>query len=472
MRSRPFQLGDAAFAALGAGRPDAGTLATLRRAQLSRNMLLLRQIRRQQPDTPSWYTFLTEADSTESNLLVSDPMTGLGAARALRAGGDPGFVFPHPGRSLAAAHQDLSLRVRLDDSSNLRREFGLPPADELTASELDHWQRCLDESWRILVTRHRPAAEMLAAVLRVIVPVRPDPNAEGISATSSEAFGAVAMSAPADPVALTVGLLHETAHSVLNAVTLLFDLVRPGGAPGYSPWRDDPRPASGVLHGAYAYQAVTRFWRTELSAGGDLTAAFEFARWRAAVAGAADGLLAGGELTLPGVRFVTAMLDEVRQWRDDTVDPDALRLADLARDDHRLRWRLRNLAVSGEHTAELARAWRDGHPPPRVPSIPVAGSGRALENSPRLRLAHAYLKGEPLPDATDGDEAVVRGDLATALRAYEIGVEKDRDQDPTWAGLALVSPRPALRSRPELVKAAALAIPEAGVGALADWLAG
>ena len=37
-----------------------------------------------------------------------------------------------------------------------------------------------------------------------------------------------------------------------------------------------------ILHGAYAYLAVTRFWRTEARHSGDRLAAFEFARWRAA----------------------------------------------------------------------------------------------------------------------------------------------------------------------------------------------
>ncbi|MEU4694304.1 HEXXH motif-containing putative peptide modification protein [Actinoplanes sp. NPDC023714] len=492
-------------------------------------------------------------------------MTGLRAARALRAGDHESFDFPEPGRSLTAVHQDLALRVRVDDASPTRSLFGLPPTAALTEDELRHWQHCLDEAWRTLVTRHRPAAEVLTAVLRVIVPVLPDPDAEGISATSAEAFGAVAMSAPADPTALTVGLLHETMHSVLNAVNLLFDLVRPGGEPGYSPWRDDPRPAPGVLHGAYAYLAVTRFWRTELQAspssspsspsstltpppppapprscesgqprsrtdqqdrgetgrdrgkggpqheqatpprsceseqphpridqqdrgeagrecgdagrerggtGWERGAAFEFARWRGAVAEAAEGLLGGGELTPAGARFVSALLDEVRPWLAEPVDAEAARLAGLARADHRLRWRLRNLAVTPPDAAELARAWRDGRKPPEVSPIPAASSGRALENSPRLRLIRAHLKGEAADSAAAGDDACVRGDLATALRSYEMGLEKDRDQDLGWAGLALVSPHPALRSRPEVVKAAALALPDVPIAALADWLSG
>lgn len=467
---RTFRLSDTAFASLGAGRPDPATVRTLRRAQLSRNLILLREIRRRLPESPAWYSRLTAAAPDEARRLIADPMTGLWAARALRAGGEAGD-FAIQGWPLTAVSHDLTLRVRVDDASPERHGFGLPPAEPLSAAGREHWQRCLEEAWRTLVSRHRPAAELLAGVLRVIVPVRPDPAAEGISATSAEAFGAVAMSAPADATALAVGLLHETEHSVLNATNLLFDLVTPGGPPGYSPWRDDPRPASGVLHGAYAYLAVTRFWRAELAFAADAGAAFEFARWRVAVADAARRLRDGGELTTAGTRFVSALLDEVRPWLDEPVDPEVQRLADLARTDHHLRWRLRNLAVAPEHTAALAAAWRAGRPAPEVPSAPARSSGRALENSARLRVIRAYLRKEP-GSATAGDLACLRGDREAALTAYRKDLERDRGQDAAWAGLALVSPRPALRSRPELVKAVALACPAADIGELADWLSG
>ncbi|WP_229071945.1 HEXXH motif-containing putative peptide modification protein [Actinoplanes sp. DH11] len=475
MSPRHFTLTDAAFASLGAGRPDPGTLGTLLRAQLSRNLLLLREVRRRQI-APAWFDRLGATGPDDAKHLITDPMTGLWAARALRAG--DAADHPRPGgHRLTAVHHGLTLGVRVEDADPLREGFGLPPAEDHGTAALSRWQTLLDEAWLTLTSRHRPAAEVLAAVLRVIVPVRPDPAAEGISATSSEAFGAVALSAPADAAALAVGLLHETQHSVLNAVNLLFELVHPGGPAGYSPWRDDPRPAAGVLHGAYAYLAVTRFWRAELAHSGDRGAAFEFARWRVAVADAAGRLLDGGELTAAGTRFVTALRAEVRPWLDEPVDGEAVRLADLARTDHHLRWRLRNLTVPPEHTAELARAWRAGRPAPAVPSVPARGTGRALENSPRLRLIRSHLRNPgtaAVPDARDtaGDVACVRGDRVTALHAYHRDLREERDRDPAWSGLALVSPHRGLRCRPEVVKAAALAVPEADVDALADWLSG
>jgi hypothetical protein len=322
---RRHALTDAAMTALGAGRPDPATIAELRRAQLGKHLLLLREIVRAAPtQTQHAYAHLTVAEHTDPTgvrALLADPLYGLWAAhclRALCAGHPPAAAgVPHltalaaaphrrgragetAARTLTTTHDGATIGVRLDDADPLRGRLGLTPTGRLTDAEVDHWQSCLTGAWRLLVTRHRAAAEILTTVLDVIVPVEPDPAARGISATSADAFGAVAMSAPATATELAVGLLHETQHSILNAVDYLFDLHTAPGVPGYSPWRDDPRPASGILHGAYAYLAVTRFWRTEARADPhNRLAAFEFARWREAVLTATQTLLATGSAPMP-----------------------------------------------------------------------------------------------------------------------------------------------------------------------------
>ncbi|MFD0518036.1 aKG-HExxH-type peptide beta-hydroxylase [Paractinoplanes durhamensis] len=393
------------------------------------------------------------------------------------------------------------------------------------------WQRLLSAGWVLLTTRHRAAAEVLAAGLRVIVPVEADPGSGGLSATSAEAFGAVAISTPGDPHSFAVGLLHECQHSLLNATTSLFDLVTPGGPRVCSPWRDDPRPLSGLLHGAYAYLSVTRFRRTEAatrvpaprrgpvaltphplpaetsvahlpaaeppvltetgprgpaagSAGlrGRL-AEFEFARWRAAVAEAAGTLLDSGQLTAAGTRFVRAMRDEAAGWLSEPVDPRVARLAAGANAEHRARWRLRNLEVDPAAVAELVAAWRRGAAAPAVPEAGLAADrGRQLESSERLRLVHRLLnegdhRGRAGSGLRPGDDAYLDGDAGTAATSYSKGLAFSSDLD-RWSGLAVVSSHAAMRDRPELVRAVTLAAAEAGevrnVGpeAVAAWLSG
>jgi hypothetical protein len=481
-------LTDEDFAALAAGRPSRAAIETLRRSQLSKHLLLLREIARAAP-TPAYADLaaVQRTDPAGVRRLLADPLVGAWAAgclAALRRGESPeraGVAHlttlaaggPNTGRRLRAAHDGLVLDVRLEDADPLRARLGLTPTGRLGDAAVARWQQLLTEAWRLLVTRHRAAAGTLAAVLDVIVPVEPDPAARGISATSADAFGAVAMSEPADATALAVGLLHETQHSLLNAVHHLFDLhVRPDTL-GYSPWRDDPRPASGILHGAYAYLAVTRFWRAERRRTG--AAAFEFVRWRSAVASATRGLLDEGGLAAAGRRFAGALLDEVRPWLDEPVDAEVGRLADGANTDHHLRWRLRNLAVQRTDVEALVGRWNRGQPPlPAIRSKLVPAPRRALESSARLALAHAWVSGgpgfagrdgnQPGGRASAGDLAYLGGDYGTALSAYEGMVVPD------WAGICLVGGW----TQVEVLAAVhrALGRPEIAPRALAAWIFG
>jgi len=490
---RHFRLADRDLGALAAGRPSAATLAELRKAQLSRHLLLLSEILR--AEAPSWYA------SSPSRNILADPATGLYAAAAIAAmrNGDrppdrPALVGRAP--TVAVTCDDLTLRVRLEDADPLRDRLGLAPAGRLSPAEVEHWRRLLSESWQLLVRRHRPAAEILAEVLRVIVPAEPDPAADAVSATSAHAYGALAMSAPADPVTLAVGLLHETAHSLLNGTTLLFDLVRPTPARGYSPWRDDPRPASGLLHGAYAYLTVVRFWRTEAALDGSRMARFEFARWRAAVAAAADSLLAADRvLTAAGRRFVGALRDEVEPWLHEPVDRDVARLAAGTNLDHRVRWRLRNLRVPEASTRALVDAWRRGDRRPELPEPEVGAAPRRLEVNGRLALVHAWLRGDepgaarrrdgPEGDRSlpadgrvrPGDTAWLGGDHGTGRKAYVSALENAAvsappgEIDAALAGLALVSGWSALRDRPEAVRAMWMALESRPrLEVLLEWL--
>jgi hypothetical protein len=472
---RHHSLTDTAFGSLGAGRPDVATIRELRRAQLGKHLLLLREIVRA-GTTPSWYARLA-ADPDEARRALTDPLFGAWAThclKSLRAGRSPTAAgvdrLPDAsgGRLLIATHNGLTLRVRLEDSDPTRARLGLTPTGRRTDTEVAHWRTCLSDAWQILVSRHRSAAEILAEVVACVVPVEPDPAARGISATSADAFGAVAMSAPADGLSLAVALLHEAQHSILNATQYLFDLHQDPNALGYSPWRDDPRPASGILHGAYAYLAVARFWRVEARHSGDPLAAFEFARWRAAVAEVGRRLLDTGRLTPAGARFVTALHDEVQPWLTETLCSEhqyesgaaadrgdssgcseqeqasdssryseqeqasdssrysEQRLAEVANLDHYLRWRLRNLAV------DLTTGTSQLVPAPK----------RALENSARLDLIHRSLSGNNAGGrATAGDAALLRGHHGTARHAYREMILNDPDDDAAWTGLAIVTGR-------------------------------
>ncbi|HEV8174718.1 MAG TPA: HEXXH motif domain-containing protein, partial [Actinoplanes sp.] len=82
-------LTDAAFAALAAGRPATATVAELRRAQLSKHLLLLRAIVKAAPaQTKLWYAQLEAADRADppaTRTVLADPLFGAWAASCLAA---------------------------------------------------------------------------------------------------------------------------------------------------------------------------------------------------------------------------------------------------------------------------------------------------------------------------------------------------------------------------------------------------
>src|SRR5207248_4987884 len=152
--------------------------------------------------------------------------------------------------------------------------------------------------------RHPLMAADIAESLRTLVPHGMSGQDTPFSASHHEAFGSVVLSHASDTTGFAEVLIHELQHSKLGVVLTLVDLLDFSEAETapllYAPWRDDPRPAIGVLHGVASFMAATAFYRehrprTPASAAGR-RADFEFAypreqpRLGTAVLSAADNL--------------------------------------------------------------------------------------------------------------------------------------------------------------------------------------
>jgi len=227
--------------------------------------------------------------------------------------------------------------------------FRMPADPRLgPAPDLARWRSACDDAWTLLHQYHPTVAAEVAAVITAVVPLA-KPSSGLDSSSSPEAFGAIAMSEPPDPVEAALALAHETQHMKLSAVLDLVRLLRPDdGSLYYAPWREDPRPVGGLLQGAYAFLGVTAFWRRQLhrAAAPDFLAEVEFARWRDAVALACGTLLDSGQLTDDGELFVAAIAETLRPWRDESVTDQAQRLADEENERHTTRWTSQNGPVT------------------------------------------------------------------------------------------------------------------------------
>ncbi|GAA2128763.1 HEXXH motif domain-containing protein [Actinomadura napierensis] len=255
---------------------------------------------------------------------------------------EPGW---HPIRTLQAEQKRLRLELALDDIDPYRSPDVPSLRARIPLAELAIWEKLLREAWILLVSAHPAAAVESAAMLRVLVPMRPASGGEQTSATFYDSLGAVGTSLPPDALSFAVTLVHEMQHTKLTALLDLLPLTMPDGEERYyAPWREDPRPLSGLLQGAYAHLGIAAFWsRQRLVEQGDSRdrAHLEFARWRAGATRAARIIAGSGRLTPAGVRFVDEMLDALDGLDAQPVPDAAGRAAAAAGERHLRRWRER-----------------------------------------------------------------------------------------------------------------------------------
>jgi HEXXH motif-containing protein len=209
-------------------------------------------------------------------------------------------------RHLQGSCEGLQVELELDDLDPYRDSSGLGAADRLTDNEVERWQDQFARAWSVLAKRHREDAAAIAATMRTLVPLAPRRAGSGVSATLRYASGAVSMTPQTDDIRLARTLVHELHHMKLNLLMDSMPLHRAGpNELFYSPWRDDPRPLTGLMHGVYAGIAVANFWRTERDGSDDDTLAeFELARARRQVEIGLPSLARSNQLSSTGMALM------------------------------------------------------------------------------------------------------------------------------------------------------------------------
>jgi len=407
--------------------------------------------------------------SPEKFLVPSGVIRGLAPGPRSPSAGDSPWTAPPRLRSTTAG---LALDVALDDGDPYLDRYERPRMNEMLPADLRCFKRRIQGAWRILVRHHPEYAQPIAETLRMIVPLVAA-TGQRTSATNTTAFGAVAMSVPEEDVGLAETLVHEFQHLKLCALLDLVPLLNgEHDRPCYAPWRSEPRPAGGLLQGAYAYLGVVRFWRGHrLVARGDeaFRAQVEFARWRAQTPAAVETLLTSGRLTATGRRFTMLMRNQLSKWRADQVSQLAERIAGEMCIHHRVQWQLRYVAPDPQTIDRLARQWAGDTSPaaPFVRAETVAEAVPAGVAPPEPRslagmLALRYLdtaryarwcKSGQLDAVSTGAVALCAGDVAllrhqdrVAVSSYRQQIAAGRHSTETWVGLALALHRTAHRT--------------------------
>jgi HEXXH motif-containing protein len=375
-------------------------------------------------------------------------------------------------RRIRCEHHGRVLDVVLDDIQPFRFG-GVRPGQRLTGDEVEDWRRRLDGAWRLLATEHPAVADELSAGLSTLVPRTAANRFRHSSASTTDAFGTMEAAPVEDPATMASVLIHEFAHSKLNGVLNLVTLdVEDRRATCYAPWRDDPRPLHGLLHGAFSFLTVTDFWRRERH--GDPARNLEFAVRRGQVAAALADIADSGLLTDAGEVFVREMRTVAETWAEAEVDHRVQEIADRTLADHRATWRIRHLQPSPDHVRQVlalrrtgARWLGDGGAPELAPTLEPMVEPRARAHlaqwSLREPATFAALTEETVtqevPGATPADLALVSGDGDRARALYVRQIEADPDDHRGWIGLGLATGAQTLLAWPEIVRAVHLAEP-------------
>jgi len=312
--------------------------------------------------------------------------------------------------------------VLLETADRHLDRYALPMLAAMTADEVASWRHRIQSAWQVLVRHHGWAAGPLADGVCVIVPLTSRSGLD--SATSPAAFGAIATSWPPSPVILAETLVHEFQHLKLCCLTDMLPLIELCDEKTYAPWREDPRPAGGLLQGVYAHLGIARFWdaqrHAETRPDGILRAQVMYERWRATIEMAASALLRTGSLTPAGVRFVTMLRQYGQRLGSESVPAAARQIVREAALDHWLTWQFRHTALDAAGVAGLVDAYQRGASPGDRTLLEtwIEADTRTINSTARSRLLnmrylepqrHRHLCAEGMPGLSKADSLLVSG---------------------------------------------------------------
>jgi HEXXH motif-containing protein len=386
------------------------------------------------------------------------------------------------------------ITLRLDDIDPYRGLYEPVLPQRLTDTEIARWDAQLDHAWRLVAEYLPDIARAMPIGLDVLVP-RPHVPYRSPSASTGEAFGSALIGLPSDGASLASSLIHEYLHIVLGGVLHLVRLYDDDPRERfYVAWRDDPRPLSGALQGAYAFFGVSALWRALASAASPALAgraAFEFAYWRQQTWRTVRALCDDQNLTAAGRRFIAGMAARLEEWQGDPLPAEQAGLAVAAAMDHHAGWRVRHLRPDPGTVARLRDAWLANHTrapvltePAQLPPTPVPDGAWS---SARIDLVRFRLMtGEKefaclwrtVPDATEADHAYATGRHDEAVLLYRAELAENPDLPGPLVGLGLSlgagGANPAARAltlRPELVRAVHRTVRDEAPGTTPERLA-
>ncbi|WP_186762666.1 HEXXH motif domain-containing protein [Lentzea tibetensis] len=362
------------------------------------------------------------------------------------------------------------------------REFTAPlPAGPLSDQESAEWRKLMDEAWDLLTACHPECADELSACLAAVVPLSVEQQV--FAASSTAAFGCIAMSPKRSALEFAEALVHEIQHSKVNALLDLVVLCEDDDVCRfYAPWLDHPRPVTGLLHGLYAFCSVVEFWylqRDLVPASLVRRAHFNFAYRRHQVAQVVRTLSGAPELTDLGRTFVAAVSVRLAACPLLGVPGEVTEAIEWIIAAHRGVWRLRHVRPDEDVVAALTDAWIEKRGPSRLCRADLVATSPETGRTTLATLIKARVvdpeRFAALGVVDDAEAAFLSGDMDRAAECFTTRLDVAPEDVTAWSGLALALDSTALRRLPEVVRAVRRSVAAStgrapDPGQLAAWL--
>jgi HEXXH motif-containing protein len=130
--------------------------------------------------------------------------------------------------------------------------------------ELKRWSESIAEAVRLLqLCKLDGILTELKLLVRIIVPLKYRKDSH-ISSSSPDLPGIICMSWANDVLQVLETIVHEAGHHKLCLIERERPITDSSEAIFHSPWRDDLRPARGLVHGSYAFICVAALWNSLL----------------------------------------------------------------------------------------------------------------------------------------------------------------------------------------------------------------
>jgi len=187
-----------------------------------------------------------------------------------------------------------------------------------------------------IATAAGPGWREFVAIVRAVtfVEVEGRPGLPYFSGATSDFWGAIHLSVPRSDAVLAEALTHEAAHLWLMLAEDLEPLCADAwrGTGWDSPWRDDPRPLGGIVHGAFVFSCASLVLAALVRAGvADTEVPARIARITAQVEAAARECERSDALAPLGSSVLSRALERIREARTaiphDLVEDARLRVA-------------------------------------------------------------------------------------------------------------------------------------------------